>query len=162
MKRLLFFSFVSLIVFSGCLKEADCPYSSTAVVAPPAEEQAVKAYLDSNQITAIKHNSNLYYEILSPGTGTTPDLCSQIQINYVGKLINGSVFDQSNNAVFVLGSLIEGWKKGLPLIKSGGRIKLYIPPTLGYGAEDIKDRDNNVIIPGNSVLIFDITLTSVQ
>ena len=57
-----------------------------------------------------------------------------------------------------MGSLIEGWKMGLPLIQKGGKIRLYIPPSLGYGPNDLKDRNNNVVIPGNSILIFDITL----
>jgi FKBP-type peptidyl-prolyl cis-trans isomerase len=39
---------------------------------------------------------------------------------------------------------------------------LYIPPYLAYGAQDIKDTNGNVIVPGNSILIFDIGLSSVQ
>jgi FKBP-type peptidyl-prolyl cis-trans isomerase FkpA len=35
---------------------------------------------------------------------------------------------------------------------------LYIPPTLGYGSREIKDNLGNVIIPANSILIFDIEL----
>lgn len=164
MKKIFVTLFLAGFVLTGCLKkETGCPYSSNSIVASAAEEQAVKDYLDANAITnAVKHSSNLYYEIVTPGSGATPQLCSQIQINYVGKLTNGNTFDSSNNAVFVLGSLIEGWKKGLPLIKSGGRIKLYIPPSLGYGSSDIKDQNNNVIIPANSILVFDVTLTAVQ
>lgn len=164
MKKIFGVLFLAGFALSGCLKkETGCPYSPTSIVAPASEEQAIKDYLAANNITtAVKHSSNLYYEIIDAGTGATPELCSQIQINYVGKLTNGNTFDQSNNAVFVLGSLIEGWKKGIPLIKSGGRIKLYIPPSLGYGNQDIKDRDNNVIIPRNSILVFDVTLTAVQ
>jgi FKBP-type peptidyl-prolyl cis-trans isomerase FkpA len=47
-----------------------------------------------------------------------------------------------------------GWKLGLPLIKAGGKIKLYLPPSLGYG--------NSVSgnIPANSILVFEITLVA--
>ncbi len=153
----------SALVFTGCLKKDEgCPYPATSIVAPASEEQQVKDYLTANNIDAVKHSSNLYYQIVEAGTGKTPELCSQIRVNYVGKLTNGNTFDSNPNAVFVLGSLIEGWKKGLPLIKSGGRIKLYIPPSLGYGNNDIKDQGNNVIIPGKSILIFDITLSQVE
>src|SRR5574343_51517 len=148
-----------LVLASSCLKkDTGCSYSVSGKTAPASEEQAVLTYLSNNSITATKHSSGMYYQILSPGTGTGPNLCSNILINYSGKLTNGNVFDSQNNAVFVLGSLIEGWKIGLPMLKKGGQIRLFIPPTLGYGATDVKDPSGNVIIPANSVLIFDITL----
>lgn len=152
-----------LVLASSCLKkDTGCSYSVSGKTAPAAEEQAVLTYLSNNSITATKHSSGMYYQILSPGTGTGPNLCSNILINYAGKLTNGNVFDSQNNAVFVLGSLIEGWKIGLPMLKKGGQIRLFIPPTLGYGASDVKDPSGNIIIPANSVLIFDITLTDLQ
>lgn len=55
-----------------------------------------------------------------------------------------------------------GWQKGLPYIKGGGKIKLYIPPSLGYGAKDVKDDMGNVIIPANSILVFSLELTDVK
>jgi FKBP-type peptidyl-prolyl cis-trans isomerase FkpA len=151
------------VFFASCLKKNDgCPYSVTNRPAPSSEEQAVLNYLTTNGITATKHGSNMYYEIISSGTGATPELCSGVIVQYSGKLASGTVFDSQSNAIFTLGSLIEGWKVGLPLIKKGGRIKLYIPPSLGYGAVDVKDGSGTVIIPGNSILIFDITLNDVQ
>lgn len=151
------------VLTGGCLKkDSGCSYSQSNVVAPASEEQMVKDYITSNSINAVKHSSNMYYEIVDQGSGGSPDLCSQIVISYTGKLTTGKIFDQSTNAVFVLGSLIDGWKKGLPLIQKGGRIKLYIPPSLGYGTRDIVDGGNNIIIPANSMLIFDITLTNFQ
>ena len=83
-------------------------------------------------------------------------------INYTGLLSNGHKFDEGKNVAFTLGSLMEGWKKGLPLIQKGGKIKLYIPPSLGYGSSDIKDNNGAVVIPANSMLIFDISLLDFQ
>ena len=152
-----------MFVTSGCIKKGyDCQYKDENKVAPVAEEQAILNYLTANSITASKHGSGMYYEILAPGSGAVPGLCSTVLIKYSGKLTNGTIFDSSNNAVFTLGSLIEGWKIGLPLIKPGGEIRLYIPPTLGYGSVDVKDNNGTIIIPANSILIFTITLTQVQ
>jgi FKBP-type peptidyl-prolyl cis-trans isomerase len=39
---------------------------------------------------------------------------------------------------------------------------LYVPPYLGYGSQPLKDPSGNVIIPGNSILIFDIELVTVE
>ena len=151
------------VLLSGCLKKTDgCPNSIRVSNAPSSEEQMVLSFLTANNISASKHASNLYYEIVYQGTGATPGLCSAITVQYSGSLANGTVFDSQAEAGFNLGALIDGWKWGLPLIQSGGRIKLYIPPSLGYRPTDVKDQAGNVIIPGNSILIFDITLKNVQ
>lgn len=160
MKRFFLCLVMGSCLSMGCLKkETGCPPPSN-IIAPVSEQQVIADYLAANNITATKHSSGLYYNILQQGAGESPNNCSSIVINYVGQLSNGSKFDEGKNA-FVLGSLIEGWKKGLPLIQKGGRIKLYIPPTLGYGSSDIRD-NGVVVIPANSMLIFDITLLDLQ
>jgi len=151
-----------MIVISGCLKKADCAYKNENKVAPVAEEQALLNYLTANNITATKHGNNMYYEVVTPGAGAVAGLCSDVHIKYEGRLTNGSLFDSSTNRTFQLGRLIEGWKVGLPLIKPGGRILLYIPPSLGYGAADIKDNRGVVVIPANSIIVFDVSLLDVR
>lgn len=161
MKKFVAFALLALsFSFGSCLKKSSgCDYKPNNVVAPATEQQQLADYLSSNNITtATKHSSGMYYEIIQQGSGGSPSLCSNISIGYTGKLTNGNVFDSQASTYFVLGSLIEGWKMGLPLIQKGGKIRLYIPPSLGYGPNDLKDRNNNVVIPGNSILIFDITL----
>ncbi|RYF92780.1 MAG: FKBP-type peptidylprolyl isomerase, partial [Chitinophagaceae bacterium] len=125
-------------------------------VAPQSEGDAVAAYLQTNGLAGTKTQTNLYYEIVEPGTGGAPNSCSVVQISYRGTLTNGHEFDKSDNLVYNLNRLIKGWIQGLPLIQKGGRIKLYIPPTLAYGSQPIGD------IPANSILIFDITLINFQ
>jgi len=155
------------ISLSSCLKGSTagdmCNYDPCAIKASANEEQAVETYLENNNIDAQKHCSGMYYVIEAPGTGKTAGVCDRITINYNGSLTNGQVFDKSNNPVtFELNGLILGWKNGIPLIKEGGRIRLFIPPTLGYGNRDVRDRDGNIAIPGGSILIFDVELKQVQ
>lgn len=151
-----------LPLLSSCFKnKTECPPDSN-VVAPSSEQQVIVDYLNANSITATKHTSGMYYQIQLQGSGGSPNNCSSIAINYIGQLSNGNKFDEGKNVAFTLGSLIEGWKKGLPLIQEGGKIKLFIPPTLGYGSSDIRDTNGNVVIPANSMLIFEITLLDVQ
>jgi FKBP-type peptidyl-prolyl cis-trans isomerase FkpA len=160
--RLFLFLFPSFTFLSCLKKDTGCSYRIENTKAPVAEQQALLSYLTSNSITAVKDSSGLYYQVTNAGTGTSPNLCSTIQINYLGKLVNGSVFDGRDNTVFVLGTLIDGWKIGIPLIKKGGQIRLFIPPSLGYGSSDVRDQSGRVVIPGNSILIFDITLLDFQ
>ncbi len=149
-------------VLSGCLKnEASvnpCIYDECALKAPVNETQDVQAYLTSNNIiNATQHCSGLFYRIATPGSGKTPNICSTVSAFYTGRFTNGNVFDQTTTtpANFPLDGVIEGWKKGVPLIKEGGKIFLYIPPTLAYGSA------GRGSIPPNAILIFEIDLQSV-
>jgi FKBP-type peptidyl-prolyl cis-trans isomerase FkpA len=158
--RNLVWGFLCFILFFSCKKESGCGYSDQNIVAPVSEQQDVKAYLTSNSVyNAVKDSSGFYYEVFEAGDGGNPGLCSQVEVTYTGKLTTGVVFEQKSTA-FTLGSSIEGFRKGLALIKKGGHVKLYIPPTLAYGSKDIKDDAGKVVIPANSILIFDITLTA--
>jgi FKBP-type peptidyl-prolyl cis-trans isomerase FkpA len=159
--RNLVWGFLCLVLFYSCKKESGCGYNDQHVVAPANEQQAVQNYLTTNNITsAAKDSSGLYYEIVNGGEGeTVPNLCSQVSLTYTGKLTSGTIFEQKSTA-FTLGSSIEGLRKGIPFVKKGGQIRLYIPPALAYGAREIKDESGKVIIPANSILVFDISLTS--
>jgi FKBP-type peptidyl-prolyl cis-trans isomerase FkpA len=153
----LFICFLIVISFSGCLKgdtNYECNYDPCAYKAPASEIQAVKDYLDQHNITAIQHCSGLFYTIDEPGTGATPAACGGVRATYVGKLTDGTQFD-ANTADFMLNGVITGWTDGIPLIKQGGRIHLYIPPSLGYGSRSVGS------IPANSILVFDVTLNTV-
>lgn len=52
------------------------------------------------------------------------------------------------------GSLIEGWVKGIPGMKPGGRRLLVVPPELGYGAE------GSGPVPPNASLVFVVDLVA--
>ncbi len=153
---------IALTAGSCLKKESGCNFSDVNITAPAQEQADVEAWLSGQGINAVKHASGLYYEIINAGSGATPNLCSQVQVAYTGRFTNGTVFDQSPPVMFVLGGTIEGWKKGLPLIKEGGRIKLYIPPALGYGNTDQTDKYGTVIIPAGSILVFDVELHAVN
>jgi FKBP-type peptidyl-prolyl cis-trans isomerase FkpA len=164
MKRI-FVLLCSVILISSCSKKADeiCKYDACAVVAPASEVTQLEAYLSSVAITATKHCSGMYYTIDAPGSGTSATICSTISVKYKGQLTNGTIFDQSATPVsFNLGVLIEAWKKGITMIKPGGKVTLYCPPSLAYGSQAVKDpATNNTIIPANSILIFEVELTNV-
>jgi len=157
-----FLGLVLLLIYGSCKKDSDCGYSYQNITAPASEQKAVKNYLDSiGTHTAVKDSSGFYYEILDDGSGSNPNLCSQVEVTYTGKLTNGNIFEQKSTA-FTLGSSIEGLKKGIPLMKKGGHMKLYIPPSLAYGSTEVKDDGGNVVIPANSILIFDMNLTNFE
>jgi FKBP-type peptidyl-prolyl cis-trans isomerase FkpA len=157
--QILFFLFTTLFLFS-CSKKSGCAYQDDNIVAPSSEQDSIKAYLDSVGVTAVLNPSGFYYKVINAGSTTKPGLCSSVTVTYTGRLTTGAVFDQETDIIFTLGSLIDGWKKGLPLIENGGEIIIYVPPSLGYGLSTITT--GTVTIPANSILIFDIKLLNVQ
>lgn len=148
-------------ILNACMKEGDkCAPNNS--VAPSAEVQEVQAYINSNSITATKHSSGLFYSIASEGQGSSPNVCSTIKVAFSGKLTSGAQVEGAPDVHTSLKFLVPGWQIGMPLIKTGGRIKLYVPPSLGYGSAGKKDSIGNIIVPPNSILIYDVTLKMVE
>jgi FKBP-type peptidyl-prolyl cis-trans isomerase FkpA len=164
MKKYLIAVTLFATLFAGCEKIDTCAYDDCQVVVPPAETQAVQNYLTSIGESATPHCSGMFYRIETPGAGEYPDMCSNISVNYIGRLTNGNIFDKTvgTPALLNLGRTIAGWKNILPRIKPGGRVILFIPPSLGYGPYEQKDQNGNVIIPANSILIFEVDLLAVE
>jgi FKBP-type peptidyl-prolyl cis-trans isomerase len=97
------------------------------------------------------------------GSGAEAKEGDTITVKYTGTLQDGTVFDSTEKqggqpATFQLakGQLIDGWVQGIPGMKVGGKRKLVIPPSLGYGNQAQGG------IPPNSTLIFEIELVDVK
>jgi len=94
------------------------------------------------------------------GTGDEARPGMEVTVEYVGKLTDGTVFDSSEGKapfVFTLGEqgIIPGFQVGVNGMRVGGERLLAIPPSLGYGAQQVGT------IPPNSTLIFDVKLLKV-
>jgi FKBP-type peptidyl-prolyl cis-trans isomerase FkpA len=121
------------------------------------DDSVIRVYLSNNpSIKAVKDSSGLYYQVVRPGTGATATINSTITVNYQGKLLNGPPFDSANGYSSPLNNLVKGWQIGIPHIKTGGNIILFVPSVLGYGGASLGP------IPANSVLVFDIDLIAVK
>jgi FKBP-type peptidyl-prolyl cis-trans isomerase len=105
--------------------------------------------------------SGLQYEILTEGTGATPKATDKVTVHYKGTLIDGTEFDSSyargQPVTFPLGNVIPGWTEGLQLVKTGGKAKLYIPSSLGYG-----ERGAGAKIGPNETLVFEVELIGIE
>lgn len=116
-------------------------------------------YLVDNGIDAIQTASGLYYVVHEQGSDTMATASSTVQARYEGRLLDGTVFDSSEEEAisFALSNVIKGWTEGLQLIGIGGSITLYIPSDLAYGSEG-----RGSIITPNSNLIFDVDIEDVD
>jgi len=101
-------------------------------------------------------------EDLVVGSGAEAKNGDTVKVHYLGTLTDGKKFDSSYDRgepiEFTIGSgqLIKGWELGIPGMKVGGKRKLTIPPSLGYGPSGRGD-----IIPPNASLVFEVELVEV-
>lgn len=98
------------------------------------------------------------------GTGAVAKSGMSVTVQYTGTLASGKKFDSSYDHgqpfTFTLGAgeVIKGWDQGVAGMKVGGKRKLVIPPSLGYGAQDV----GGGLIPPNSTLTFEVELVGVK
>jgi hypothetical protein len=101
---------------------------------------------------------SLKIEDLILGSGGVADSGDLLVVDYIGKLDDGTIFDQSIDRLqpffFRLGAgrVIQGWEVGLQGMKVGGVRELTIPAALGYGGVARPG------IPANSTLHFEVRL----
>lgn len=106
--------------------------------------------------------SGLQYKVITMGTGAKPSATSKVTVKYKGTLIDGTVFDSTDNnggepISFGLNQVIKGWTEGLQLMPTGSKFIFYIPSELAYG-----DQGAGGVIPGGATLIFEIELLSFE
>lgn len=100
--------------------------------------------------------SGLQYKVLVEGTGALPTDTSKVEVNYEGKLIDGTVFDSSYERNMPLTidmsmpGVIQGWVEVLKMMPAGSKWEVTIPQNLAYGAQ------NQGPIKPFSTLIFTI------
>lgn len=110
----------------------------------------------------IKDDSGLFYEYIANGSGDKPTMSDQVTVHYHGTLVDGTVFDSSvlrgTPSSFPMSGVIAGFSTGLTKLGLGGKIRLYIPPSLAYGDNP---RAGGVIKPGD-ILIFEVELLAIS
>lgn len=96
--------------------------------------------------------SGLQYKILKDGRGASPKADDVALVGYRGTLVDGTVFDENEQAAMPIDSVVPGFSEALQLMKSGGEYQIFIPPQLAYGTNSPEG------IPADSVLIFNVKL----
>jgi FKBP-type peptidyl-prolyl cis-trans isomerase FkpA len=87
---------------------------------------------------------------LRPGTGASPTLADVVLVNYVGRLSDGTVFEQQNKVPVLMQGMIPGFVKALQQTQAGGKYVVHIPAKMAYGDHAAGP------IPANSDLTFEI------
>lgn len=117
--------------------------ASDEFIAKKAKEADVKQVPDSKVL----------YKVVKEGTGAVPTENSTVKVKYEGRLVNGTVFDKSEEPVeFAIKGVIKGFQDALLNMPVGSTWEIYIPQELAYGAQQAGQ------IPPYSPLIFTLEL----
>ena len=103
--------------------------------------------------------TGIVYAVKSEGDGAKPTRGTTVQAHYIGRLLDGSIFDSSRQRGKPIsfkvgtGQVIAGWDEALLDMSRGERRILVIPSDLAYG-----DRGRPPVIPPKATLVFDVEL----
>lgn len=142
--------------------ELEAKQQKAAAAMAEVNEKAGNEFLAENakRVEVKTTESGLQYEILKEGDGAKPAATDQVVVHYTGKLIDGTVFDSSEErgvpATFGVTQVIPGWVEALQLMPVGSTWRLFIPSALAYGPQGA----GGVIGP-NQTLIFDVSLLEI-
>ncbi|MHC8347176.1 FKBP-type peptidyl-prolyl cis-trans isomerase [Pseudomonas sp. RT6P73] len=91
---------------------------------------------------------------LAPGTGAKAGPNGKVEVLYIGRLPDGTVFDQNSKPQwFSLDSVISGWRSALQNMPVGAKWRLVIPSSQAYGADGAGD-----LIAPFTPLVFEVEL----
>jgi FKBP-type peptidyl-prolyl cis-trans isomerase FkpA len=151
---------VGLTLSSSCKKTTIYEYDKWL----KHDEAIIDQYLaDSNITNVVKSTTGLRVVIHSQGFGSFPVPGQTVRINYEGRLLDGTVFDNSYDSQTAFqfaigyGYVISGMDEGVQYLRERGKATIYVPSPLGYRNQAYGD-----IIQPNSILVFDIELLSIQ
>lgn len=118
-------------------------------------------YVEKTWPEAKKTNTGIRYIVMREGEGPMPKPGDKVSVLYVGRLLDGTVFDQATDPekAFTFRirreMVIEGWDQILQRMKKGEKRLVIIPPELAYGT-----RGQPPKIGRNATLVFEIELLS--
>ena len=146
----------SIVVLGGCFDKLAAPQCIPVTF--------TQASVNGDTVTT---STGLRYIEGTAGSGLVVSWCHNIAIHYDAFLADGTKFDSSRDIaqplIFApgLGGLIDGLEQGVIGMHGGGKRRLIIPPELAFGSEPKRDANGQVIVPGNSTLVYDIEIIQV-
>ena len=132
------------------------------VARPELSEFGSQQAVSKSPNQTMQNITELKIEDVGVGTGSGVKNGDQVEVHYLGTLLDGRKFDSSydRNQTFSFsvgaGQVIKGWDQGLIGMKVGGKRKLTIPSSLAYA------ESGNGPIPPNTPLLFEIELVSIK
>lgn len=126
------------------------------------EAEKIQNFINNNPSFSFQiKSSGLYYLDLIIGSGPAPVTHDTVYIKYVGKFLDGTIFDSNSNTDTLIipfneGFLIQGFEEGISYMKEGGKALFLVPSKLAYGSAGY------YTIPGYTPILFEVNLLKVK
>jgi FKBP-type peptidyl-prolyl cis-trans isomerase len=120
-------------------------------------------FVEKHWPEAKKTSTGIRYIVMREGEGDVATPGDKVDVLYVGRLLDGKVFDQALDPQhpFELrvrrGEVIEGWDQILQFMKKGEKRLVIIPPELAYGT-----RGQPPSIPRDATLVFEMEILDIH
>jgi len=157
---------LAALTLSACATPKPAPVTPVTYSGTPQEQwvqgqKAYEAWSAARPGWATTASGLQYHrDKAAPASAAKPAPDAVVTIHYVGKFIDGRVFDSSRErnepATFPLNRLIKGWQEGVPMMRVGETWSFVIPASIAYG-----DRSDRGPIPPGSTLLFEIELIAI-
>ena len=148
----------STLTPDSAMKVADQQFEYRKMVVKKENADYLTAYAKNDSVQ--RTESGLLYKVIKKGEGALPVDTNKVEVNYEGRLIDGTVFDSSYKrnkpATFGVTQVIKGWTEALKMMPVGSVYELCIPYELAYGER------GNRNIPPFSTLVFKVELLSIK
>ncbi|WP_234573146.1 FKBP-type peptidyl-prolyl cis-trans isomerase [Rhodohalobacter sp. 614A] len=126
------------------------------------DRQANTEYLQQNAQNedVTETDSGLQYRIIETSDGPVPAASDSVRIDFVGRFIDGTIFDTTsdlpNGLTFKVENFtLDGVREGILLMEEGATYEFVVPSNLGFGETTAGD-----ICPGTT-LIFELSLVEI-
>jgi FKBP-type peptidyl-prolyl cis-trans isomerase FkpA len=122
------------------------------------ESGIISEFVKENLPAAVKLENGIYYTTQKEGAGAAVNVGDTVVVSYVGRFMDGNIFDQNETFTFPvgLGYVISGWDEALKTMKTGQKSTFVIPSELAYG-----ERGAGSTIPPFTPLVFEIQLNKI-
>lgn len=137
---------------------------------------AIEKYLADNNLKAKPDENGLYFIQTKKGTGKVAQSGQEVSVNYVGKRLDGKIFDTNledvaiANGMFMpgrpyepmafragVGQMIPGFDMAVLKMNKGSKATVIIPFELAYGPRDVSED-----LPPFTTLVFEIEMVDIQ
>ena len=129
-----------------------------AVAADPSPATSPAAATDAKTVTT---KTGLQYTDIEVGKGKMPKTGQTVSVKYAIYVGDRKVESSrpETNFEFTIGrdQAMKGIEEGVSTMQVGGKRKLIVPPSLGYGAEGVQGK-----VPPNAPMTIDLELFAIR
>lgn len=124
------------------------------------ERAFIAKAIASGKTDVTTDTTGIYYKIIDAGTGKVVSVTDTVTVYYKLRIFGTTdIIDQASDkpATFPLNRLIKAWQIAVPMVRTGGKLKIVIPSGFAYSI-----RTRAAKIPPNSILEFDIEVVDTK